>query len=429
MHLTRRAFLKLAGQAGLAVPFALGPFGCAMQIARGFDADTGLWLGCVAGDVTPDGAVVWLRAEAGDAVSLQYGREPNPDSFASTESAWVASESDYTARIVLSGLDPATTYYYRAAVAGKRPGPIARFLTAPAPDDLAVVKFCFGGDTRESYKPFTIMDAVRVKQPDFFIHLGDTIYADRGGAASELSEFWAKYRGNRDDAASQRLFAETSVYVIWDDHEVEDNYEGHHPLAAIGWRAFFDYWPVRRNAAEPDRIYRSFRWGKALEFFLLDTRQYRDHAQGTMLGAQQKEWLFDSLAASSAIFKIIGTGVPFYGGGRDRWDGYPRERAEVLRWIKEKNIKGVVFISADLHSAAVTRIRDLRRLKEIGTGPLAAPLNAFGIGYSTRSEFFSNKAFNYGMITIDPTSSPPRMLVEILDEKNESLYKSTIDAV
>ena len=129
------------------------------------------------------------------------------------------------------------------------------------------------------------------------------------------------------------------------------------------------------------------------------------------------------------MFKVIGSGVPFYGGGRDRWDGYPRERAEMLRWIKEKNIKGVVFISADLHSAAVTRIRDLQRLKEIAVGPIAAPLNAFGIGYSSRSEFFSNKTFNYGMITIDPKSSPPRMLVEILDEKNESLYKSTIDAV
>ena len=429
MQLSRRAFLELAAKAGFAFPFLIISSGCAFATAGRFDADTGLSLGYVAGDATSDGAVVWLRAQPDSSVSLQYGKDPALLSSASAAPVRVSSESDYTTKIALKGLDPATVYYYRAAVAGKKPGPVARFLTAPASDDLAVVKFCFSGDTRESYKPFTIMDAIRAMQPNFFIHLGDTIYADRGGAASRLPEFWAKYRANRDDAASQRLFSETSVYVVWDDHEVADNYEPNHPLAPIGRRAFLDYWPLRRNAAEPDRIYRSFRWGRALEFFLLDSRQYRDHEQGTMLGTRQKEWLFDSLASSSAMFKVIGTPVPLYGGGQDRWDGYPKERAEVLRWIKDKNIKGVVFISADLHSAAVTRVRDQLGLKEITAGPMAAPLNALAIGYTSRSDFFSNKTFNYGMITIDPKDATPHMLVEILDENNGSLYKTRIEAV
>ena len=51
-------------------------------------------------------------------------------------------------------------------------------------------------------------------EPDFFLHLGDTIYADRGGTATRLPDFWAKYRANRLDPASQRLFAETGAYVI-----------------------------------------------------------------------------------------------------------------------------------------------------------------------------------------------------------------------
>jgi alkaline phosphatase D len=330
---------------------------------------------------------------------------------------------------LLTGCEPATVYYYRAAVAGRRPGPVASFVTASARDDLTVVKFCFSGDTREGYKPFKIMDAARAMQPDFFIHLGDTIYADRGGTASRLPEFWAKYRGNRDDAPSQKLFSETSVYVLWDDHEVADNYEGYHPLAAVGRQAFFDYWPVRRNAQEPDRLYRSFRWGKALEIFLLDARQYRDRARGTMLGERQKEWLFDGLAHSSAAFKIIATPVPLYGGGSDKWAGYPRERSELFRWIGQKKIKGVVVISADLHYAAVTRLPGKLGLKEIVTGPIAAQMNVFATRNSERHEFFSNKTFNYGIITIDPKSSIPHMLVEILDEENASLYKTRIDAV
>ncbi|TMB65687.1 MAG: hypothetical protein E6J54_24845 [Deltaproteobacteria bacterium] len=428
MKLTRREFLAMAGRASAALPFLLGQSGCTGFVIK-TDPETGLSLGYVAGDVTHDSAIVWLRAQPGSLVSLQYGKDPALSEFMSLAPISVESDSDYSARIKIERLEPATRYYYRAAVAGKKPGPIARFLTAPAPNDNAIVKFCFSGDTRESYQPFTIMDAIRANQPNFFVHLGDTIYADRNGTATQLPEFWAKYRDNRDDAASQRLFADTSVYVVWDDHEVADNYEGFHPLAATARRAFFDYWPVGRNSQETDRLYRSFRWGKVVDLFLLDARQYRDHSSGTLLGKQQKEWLFDSLASSSALFKCIATSVPFYGGGRDRWDGYPRERAEVFQWINQKKIKNVASISADVHYAAVTRLSDRLRLKEIVAGPMAAPLNVLATGLSKRFEFFFNKNFNFGMITIDPKSSTPHMLVEIRDPINETLYKTRIDAV
>jgi phosphodiesterase/alkaline phosphatase D-like protein len=70
------------------------------------------------------------------------------------------------------------------------------------------------------------MDAVRRRSSRIsFLHLGDTIYADRGGSAHTLPEFWAKYRANRDDAATQRCFRDTSFYVVWDDHEVADDYD------------------------------------------------------------------------------------------------------------------------------------------------------------------------------------------------------------
>jgi alkaline phosphatase D len=318
-------------------------------------------------------------------------------------------------------------YYYRAVLSGKKPGPIGRFMTAPEQDADDAVRFCFGGDTRESYQPFRIMDAVRAHEPDFFIHLGDTIYADRNGTARLLPEFWAKYRGNRADPASQRLFASTSAYIIWDDHEVANDYEGFHPLGAIGRKAFFDYWPVRRNSGELDRLYRSYRWGRALELFLLDGRQYRDRAGETLLGKSQKQWLFDRLASSTALFKCIATSVPFYGGGADRWDGYPRERKEIMHWIKGRNVKGVFFISADVHYAAVRRLPGKSPLKEITTGPMGAPINVIATGLSNRFEFFSNKTFNFGMITIDPKSTRPHADVEIFDEDNGSLYKSTIE--
>ncbi|MET0502763.1 MAG: alkaline phosphatase D family protein, partial [Candidatus Binatia bacterium] len=277
-----------------------------------------------------------------------------------------------------------------------------------------------------SYQPFTIMNAVRAHQPDFFLHLGDTIYADRGGNAYRLGDFWAKYRANREDAASQLCFSETGVYVVWDDHEVTDDYLPGDPLAPIGRKAFLDYWPIRRHGNEPERIYRSFRWGKALELFLLDTRQYRNRGRGTMLGKSQKEWLFEAISRSQAIFKFIGTSAPMAGGGRDRWDGYPSERAEMLRYIREKKIAGVVFLSADLHYAAVTRIPKSSGLRDITAGPLAAPLNRVTNGTARRYEFFMAENFNFAKITVDPKAEPIQALIEFIDQDNRVFYSTKI---
>jgi alkaline phosphatase D len=425
--MTRREFLRLLGSAGVVMP-ALIESACTPPLTR-TDTGTGLSLCYVAGDVTPEKATIWLRAEPNSQVFLHYSKEPSLSGFSSIGPFPVDGDADYTAVIELEKLEPATTYYYRAAVAGKQPGYIAHFVTAPRPDDAAKISFCFSGDTRESYKPFTIMNAVRAQQPDFFVHLGDTIYADRGGKAHQLNEFWAKYRANRDDAAQQICFSETSVYVIWDDHEVEDDYLPGNPLAPIGRRAFLDYWPIRRSSEEPGRIYRSFRWGKALELFLLDARQYRNRKHGTMLGQAQKEWLFEEMSRSQAIFKFIATSVPMAGGGDDRWDGYPNERTEILQFIKQRKITGVIFISADLHCAAITQIPRSVGLKDITAGPLAAPLNRITSGTAKRYEFFSAENFNFAKITVDPKMEPVGALVEFIDQDNRLFYSTKIKPI
>ncbi|HEX6435720.1 MAG TPA: alkaline phosphatase D family protein [Candidatus Binatia bacterium] len=414
--------------AGLAMPGLFTQSSCA-PLRIGSDRDTGLSLCYVAGDVTPDGAIVWLRAEPGSEVMLHYSNDRQFSRFASAGPFRVDEKADYTVKIELQKLDPGTTYFYYAAVTGKKPGYLASFLTAPAPADAAKVSFCFSGDSRESYQPFTIMNAVRAQRPNFFLHLGDTIYADFGGTARKLSDFWAKYRANRNDPATQLCFFETSTYVVWDDHEVVNNFFAGNRLVPTGRKAFFDYWPIRRHPSDEDRIYRSFRWGKALELFLLDTRQYRDPGTRTMLGTAQKDWLFKGLAASSAMFKFVATSVPMAGGGIDRWDGYPEERAELLRLIRDKRITGVVFLSADLHYAAVTSIPKSKGLKDITAGPLAAPLNRVTDGYASRFDFFLAENFNFAKITVDPAVKPAQALVEFIDQDNAVFHTTRIKAV
>ena len=390
----RREFLKFMGGAGLALPGLWSASSCSPAIIKP-DHDTGLWLGCVSGDVRSDSALVWLRAEPGSRVTLRYGNEPGLAQFQTTGVLTVDAGADCTATFCLDGLAPATRYYYQAVVEGRTAGSIASFVTAPRPDDNHKVSFCFSGDTRQSYKPFTVMQAVRAQRPDFFLYLGDTIYADRNGTARSLEEFWGKYRINRDDAAVQSCFRDTSVYAMWDDHEVEDDYLPGNPLAPIGRKAFLDYWPVRRPATDSEQIYRAVRWGRAVDLIILDTRQYRAPDRSTMLGRRQKEWFFDRLANSNATFKFVATTVPMAGGGKDRWDGYPKERAEILRYIHDKKISGVVFMSADLHYAAVTKIPKGNGLLDITAGPLAAPLNRVTNSANRRYEFFLAENFNF----------------------------------
>jgi alkaline phosphatase D len=422
--MNRREFLKTLGAAGLG---GFGYLGCAPALVRP-DNNTGLSLGYVCGEVTDNSALVWLRAEPDSRVLLHYGTEPRLSEFSSSELVSTDPDADSTAVIPLTDLRPSTRYYYRALVAGKSAGPIGSFVSAPRPEDNAKVTFCFSGDTRETYKPFTVMGAVREQRPDFFMHLGDTIYADMNGAARHLPEFWAKYRTNRNDAWTQGCYAETSVYVTWDDHEVVNDYYPGNPLAPIGRKAFLDYWPVRCPAGEGERIYRSFRWGRAAEIFMLDSRQYRNPAKNTMLGSSQKQWLLDGLAASSAVFKFVATPVPMAGGGSDRWDGYPKEREQILHFIKERKIAGVVFLSCDMHYAAITKIPKSGGLRDITAGPIAAPLNRVTNGTLARYEYFLAENFNFAKITIDPSVDPRKAVVEFIDQDNQVFHSATLRA-
>lgn len=424
-ELSRRELLKLAGATAAGAAFAPWLSSFASTAAESLQG-TGLSLPCAAGDVTDNGAVIWLRAERESSVVVEYGKDSSFQGAQKSAPISVTTDGDYTGKVFLRDLDPRSTYYYRVVMTDKKPGPVARFVTAPRADQAANVRFAFSGDTRQRYQPFTIMDAIREKKPEFFLHLGDTIYGDLEGRARHLSQFREKYIANRKDEPTQRLFAETGLFVVWDDHEVADNYLAAHPLAPVGRRAFMDYWPVRQDPGDAQRIYRSARWGNAVELFILDTRQYRDETAGTILGAQQKRWFLDSLANSKARFKFVCTSVPFSSPAADKWGGYPADREEVLTLIKQKRIGGVIFLTADVHYAAVVRVPGNTALREVIVGPLGAQLGK-ATGTAKRFEYFNNEHLNYGLVNVHAEGNQPYVEIEILTDKNVFLHKVRID--
>ena len=141
--------------------------------------------------------------------------------------------------------------------------------------------------------------------PDFYIHNGDIIYAINdcpkerpdglqnipgnfpGIADStvdwnnlvQVHDIYLKHwLYNKEDSHLQGFLGNTSMYSQWDDHEVindfgsqwsywnsqNKNRTGYQNLVKAGILAFFNFSPLERNQQEPDRIYRSFQWGKDL---------------------------------------------------------------------------------------------------------------------------------------------------------------------
>jgi hypothetical protein len=87
-----------------------------------------------------------------------------------------------------------------------------------------------------------------------------------------------------------------------------------------------------------------------------------------------------------------------------------------------------VFLSADLHYAAITKIPNSGGLKDITAGPIAAPVNRVTNGTAARFEYFLAENFNFAKVTIDPKIDPRRAVVEFIDQDNQVFHTATLRA-
>jgi len=280
-------------------------------------------------------------------------------------------------------------------------------------------------------------------EPDIFINSGDTIYADqpvlaevklddgkiwknltteaKSKAAETVDDFRGAYKYNLQDEHMRRFIRSTSQIVQWDDHEVRDNWYPTRDLskdtkytiksmALIAERArqaFLEYNPVPVNADEAGRVYRTVGFGPLVEVFALDLRSYRgpntENRQTTLTeesalaGAPQVAWLKERLAASTATWKIIASDLPigvvvtdapsnfeaFANGDDGAPSGRELELAGLLTFIKDRRIRNVVWVTADIHYCAAHEYHPTRA-KFTEFDPfwefVAGPLNAGTFG-------------------------------------------------
>ena len=374
--------------------------------------------GVASGDVTSSSAVLWTRTHRETTLEIEVSTDPHlrgPDVFRQT--LRTAAAQDFTAKMVVAPLAPDTTYYYRWRH-WHHTSPIGTFRTAPASEARADVRFAFSGDSDGTPGPdgrpvlgrFKVLDAVRKESVDFFVYHGDTIYPDSEfrptGPAETLAEYRDVYQSNREIPALPKLLQATSIYAIWDDHEVRNNYAGatvDPGLYSTGRQAFLEYMPIDASDFPADAscagapLFRVFSWGRAVDIIVLDVRSCRSASvevacngdplptlppplrtafglsptppegcllalfdpSRTMLGPVQKGLLKDALFHSTATFKFVINGVPiqqFWGQPYDRWEGYAAERLELLQFIRAHNLQNVIFLTTDTHANLINEV-------------------------------------------------------------------------
>lgn len=389
-------------------------------------------LGVSAGDAHHDSALLWTRYVGEGELRLEWWPENAPE-VRRAVAAPVSEER--IAKVTLSELEAGTWWHY-VFVASRDGVDIStsdegRFRTALAADSLEPLTL---GASSCSHQRFPLTPLSRVAQQircDAFLLLGDTVYADGAHSLDEYRGVWREALARRPN----RLLRQSAGLVgTWDDHEIvndatPDTVSAEQMSAAR--QAAFEYQPLRPSGGTQTRLWRTIRWGRTAELFVLDCRSERNRATGEYVSAAQMEWLKAGLASSQATFKLILNSVPIssYPGAlfqlfaKDRWEGFAAQRESLLRYIDEAPIDGVVWLSGDFHMGVVGRVSESgpgANQLEIAAGPAGQSANP-SLSYPGPPQFdFATSANNVAVLDLNPAARTVR--VRFLDGGSKTLF-------
>ena len=417
MKFTRRHLMKSSAAAGLvlAAP-AISYANSRPMVTHGVQS----------GDVDMTSGVIWARTDRPARAMVEVATTESFNNAVKLAPTSALPSHDYAMKRLLTGLPSEQDIFYRISFADLTQGkamsePVTgRFRTAPA--SRRNIRFAWSGDTAgqgwgidESRGGMQTYATMAKHAPDFFIHSGDTIYADGPIAESKdmpngrqwkslvaegvekvaesLDEFRGRWKYNMLDQHVQAFNAQAPTFFQWDDHEVVNNWSDSKDLTnddrykikdvalltARAGQAFHEMTPIRYTPAEPGRVYRKISYGPMLDVFFIDLRSYRGPNGPSMetemtdksriLGATQVAWLKRELANSRATWKLIASDQPIGLIVWDNWKakagaeaisngdgGAPRGRelefADLFRFIKSAGINNVAWFTADVHYTA-----------------------------------------------------------------------------
>ncbi len=393
-----------------------------------------LFGGPMLGDVTSTSAKFWLRATHPCRITLGITEANSATAPILAFKTKATEANDLTVIIEANGLKPFTEYL---ANFSDENGPIGRrnnrFRTSPALGQKERFSVAFGGGARYNPPKERIWKTVASRKPHAFLFLGDNLYQDKP-THRNLQRVYYYRRQMRPEFVE--LSATTACYAIWDDHDfgandVSGGIEPFKPAWKLPvWKVFKENWPnpYFGGGEKQPGCWFDFSIGD-VDFFMTDGRYYRDFKKGTMLGPVQKQWLKEKLSNSKATFKVIASGTLWTEtadkGGKDSWWGVPEEREEIFSLIDEKNIGGVILLSADRHRTDVYKIKRPNGydLYEFETSKLT---NNHTHGTKKEAVFSYNKGNFFGLLDFDLTKKDPEMTFRCITMEDEEVYNLTL---
>ena len=382
-------------------------------------------LGVASGDPLSDSVILWTRLNL-EPTALDGGLGAAAKRDLSV--AWDVAEDEGFARTIASGLATAAArdghsvhvnvtglpadswlhYRFRLGPFISRTG---RTRTAPAPDsrpERFVV--AFAACQHFELGTYVAHRHLAADEPDLVVFLGDFIYGGQAGNAEtrvrshptaearDLPTYRLRYAWYRQDEDLQAAQACAPWAVIWDDHELANNYAANQPSGgqpsasfsarrAAAYQAWWENQPVR--LPRPDGvggIERELSWGRLAHLILLDGRSFRspqacegqvgaacpglEADDRTMLGQHQEAWLHERFAAAAddaVTWTVLGNQTTMANLTfplallpstlYDQWDGYPAARRRLLNAAREAGVANLVTLTGTLHASVAADLK------------------------------------------------------------------------
>jgi len=419
----RRQWLAVGAGAVLG-PLAGPPF---VRHARAADVER-FPLGVASGCPRPDSIVLWTRLIGADLpdrvpVAWELARDEafsdiDAKGIALADAAWA-----HSVHVDVSGLAPARWYWYRFSALGGRSA-AGRTRTAPAAGAGGALQFAIASCQRWDHGHYAAWRHMADEDLDLVLFLGDYIYEsapaapaarrvrthEGSGTVKTLRQYRDRYTQYKSDPALQRMHAAAPWIMVWDDHEVENDYANDRgevleadflARRAAAYQAYWEHlpFPAASRPRQADmRIFERYDWGRLARIHAVDDRQYRDHQvcprpgrggsntvtpkdcpalvdpRRTLLGAEQECWLAEGWSARHgwnllaqqtlmARFSWRDPSLresPDIPGGlywTDGWDGYPGARERLLAAAVERRASNVVVLGGDVHANYVADLK------------------------------------------------------------------------
>lgn len=381
-------------------------------------------LGVASGDVEAERAILWTQFTGTAPLRLRVWKM-DQEVYAERVADVIVppAEGGFT-HLDVSGLLPGERYryaFFEESASGEllSRSSIGRFRAAFAAGTKAPLLLGACSCTSQGRTPTPLLKAGERGDLDLFMFLGDTSYNDNAETRAEYRTRWAANLGSPEYRV---LRGATSILATWDDHEVTNDFNPETIEAtrfATARASYFESLPLRRDSTNPDRLWKSIRWGDTAEIFVLDSRGERKPSTRfngqtqQYLSPEQMTWFKAALQASTATFKLIMNSVPITDFGfsaftGDSWLSYRDQRSEILAHIEDQNIKGVLWVSGDHHFASVGRVSAFgtgRNAIEILAGPGAQSANPAWVGLRPPRWDYATGTNNYVTIALDPATS------------------------